>query len=397
MNGEAISARFPEEIPLVLRRIADMPVGTPVSLTYQRDGSEGTTSVTTEKLLREKGKETALRTFGLSLSEVTSKMARNRNFDSTEGALVIGVRGGGPADVAEPSLSMGDVIKSIGGAPVKTLEDAVEKYKSLASMDPAPEFVTIEFDRNGKNNLTLIKPRPEKPDDPPRELPKAWLGVATQPVLRDLAKEIGLGEQVGFRVTRVYPGTLAADAGLRQGDIIVGVNDKAMAPRGMQDSGMLQRTVRQLRIGENAVLKVLREGQPTELSVALERTRTTQEEARRDSNRDFELTVRELTFFDRDDNRWSEDTQGVVVVSAERAGWAGLAGLFDGDLIQRINKHEIKDLTSYRVAMEAIAKEQPQRVSFFVLRGQRTQFKFAEPDWKPVVQEEPGEGDKAPG
>ncbi len=390
MNGQAISARFPEEIPLVLRRIADMPVGTSVELAYMRDGTSGSVTVTTEKLLKERGKETSLRMFGMSVSEITPKMARNRNLSSTEGVLCIGVRSGGPSQIAEPALNWGDIIKSIDGTPIKTIDEALAAYKTITTKEPIPEYVTIEYDRNGKNNLTLIKPRPDKPDDPPRELPKAWIGIATQPVLRPLSKQLALPEeQTGFRITRVYPRTVAADSGLKQGDIIVALNDKPLAPRGMQDAGMLQRQIRQLAITGKATLKVLRDKQPTDIEVSLERTRITQEEALRDTNRDFELTVRELTFFDLDDNRWTEDTQGVVVASSERAGWAGLAGIAEGDLIQKINNTPITDLASYRKAMDEIAKQQPERVAFFILRGTRTQFKFAEPQWKPTTAATP--------
>lgn len=384
INGREISARFPEEIPLVLRTIADKPVGTPIELAYVRDGQTATATTTTEKLLREQGKEMALRLFGVSLSEITDRMARNRNLPDTNGAMVIGIRGGGPAQIAEPSITWGDVIKSINGRSIATVNDALDEYKKIASQDPIPEFVIVEFDRNGKNNLTLLKPRPEKPDDPPRELPKAWIGVATQPVLKQLADQLKDRGAQGFRVTRIYPNTLAAGSDLRVGDIITKLNGEAIAPKSIQDSGMFQRQVRRLSAGQPAKLSVLRDGAAKEIEVTLERTRITAEEALRDSNRDFELTVRELTFFDRDDNRWDESVTGVIVASVERAGWAGLAGVFEGDVIQRINNYTITDIPSYRKAMDAIAKEQPARVSFFVLRGTRTQFKFAEPEWKPT-------------
>lgn len=391
MDGQPITARFAEEIPLVLRAIADRPVGTTVEFTYSRGETSGRASVVTEKLLKERGKEAALRVFGFSASEVTERLARNRKLDSTQGAIVIGIRGGGPAATAEPALATGDVVLAVNGTPVKTVRDLVEAYKAIASQDPLPEFVTLAFDRQGKNQLTLIKPRPDKKEDPPRELSKAWLGVATQPVLKDLARQIGLGDQVGFRVSRVYPGSLAEKAGLMVGDVITSINGDRLAPRGMQDSGMLQRRVRQLSIGDEATLAVVRGTEPTEMKVAMERTRLTQEEARRDENRDFEMTVRELTFFDRDDNRWGDAVQGVLVVDIERAGWARFAGLFPNDLIQRIDGQDVTDLTTYRAAMADVAKRQPERVTFVVLRGHRTQFKFAEPDWKPVMA---GSGEK---
>lgn len=392
IDGKPIAARFPEEIPIVLRAIAEKPVGSSIATTYKRGDTTGSATIVTEKLKRERGEETALRVFGMSISEITDRMARARRLANKEGVYVLGVRSGGPSQTAEPAIGGGDVIRAINGAPVKTIKDMVEAYKAIAAQDPLPEYVTIEYDRAGKNTLTLIKPRPDKKEDPPRELPKAWIGVATQPVLKELAKQIGLEDQTGFRVTRIYPGTLAAQSDLKVGDIITQVNGEKINPRGMQDAGMFQRRVRQLGTSGDATLAVLRGKAATEVKVGLERTRLTQDEALRDENRDFELTVRELTFFDRDDNRWDENVQGVIVVGVERVGWAGFAGIFEGDLIQKIGTHTITDLASYRAAMADIAKQQPTRVPFVVLRGLRTQFKFAEPEWKPVVPDQKAEG-----
>ena len=139
---------------------------------------------------------------------------------------------------------------------------------------------------------------------------------------------------------------------------------------------------------------MLRGGEEKEIALKLERTRLTQDEARRDRNRDFELTVRELTFFDRDENRWDKSVRGVLVFSVESAGWAGLGGLRSGDLIQRIGENEIRGIKSYRRAMEAVAEQQPERVVFVVLRGVRTRFQYVEPEWKPVVDDEADEGNK---
>jgi serine protease Do len=385
VDGKPVTVRFVEEVPPFIRSISSRPVGSDIKITYKREGVAKDTTVTTEKLLKERGDQAALRTWGLSVSQITEQMARDRQLDSTEGAMVSGMHRGGPAELAEPSLTTGDVIKSIEGQPVKDLKAVVEAYKAIMSKDPIPEFVLIGFDRSGKNQVTLIKPRPDKRDDPPREVPKAWIGAATQPVLKDLAKELGHPEALGFRVTRVYPNTQAATSDLKVGDIIISLNGDKITPRGMQDAGMFQRKVRQLSATEPATLSVLRGDQTVEVKVPLERTRIGPDEALKDENKDFELTVRELTFFDRDDEHWGEDVMGVLVENVERAGWAGMAGVGDGDLIQKINQFEIKDIPAFRKAMEAIAKAQPDRVTFEVLRRNRTYFMFAEPEWKPQV------------
>jgi S1-C subfamily serine protease len=155
----------------------------------------------------------------------------------------------------------------------------------------------------------------------------------------------------------------------------------------MQDTGLFSRQVRKLKIDDAADLTVLRDGKETHAKVTLERTRLTPEEARRDRNRDFEMVAREVTFFDRDENRWAETVKGVIVESVEDAGWAGLGGVESGDLIQKIGPHEVVGLKSYRTAMQTVAKEQPQRVVFVVLRGVQTRFQFVEPDWKPVLDD----------
>ncbi|MBL8760379.1 MAG: PDZ domain-containing protein [Phycisphaerae bacterium] len=383
INNEPLTIRFVEEVPPLLKRLADLPVGKPAELTYQRDAKESKLTVVPEKLLKDRGDRAALRSWGLSVQEITPVMARNRRLKDTSGVLVVGVRAGAGAATAEPALSPGDIIRTIDRKDIAGLPAIVAAYESIMSQQTLPDFMLVEFDRDGKQLATLVKPKPDKPEDPPREVPKAWLGVATQVVLKDLAKRLNIPDSTGFRVTRVYPGTKAAAADLRVGDIIVSINNEKIAPKGNQDSKSLERRVRSLAIDQEATLGVLREGKPVDVKVTLERTRLGPDEARRDQNRDFEMTVRELTFFDRDDNKWDESVSGVLVEQVEEAGWAGLGGLGSGDLIQQIGEHAITDLASYRAAMEDVAKDQPERISFVVLRGIRTQYKFVEPEWKP--------------
>ncbi len=388
IDGEPLHVRFAEQIPPLLKRFADVPVGGTVRVSYLRDGKEGAATIVTELLLKDRGRRTLLRTWGVSIEEITDKLARDRRLESKEGVLVSGVRPGSPAALAEPPLTWGDVIRAVDGTRVADLDAMVEWYRSATSRPDPPEYFLVEFDRQGKNQLTLIKARPDKPQDPPREVPKAWIGVATQPVGPDLARMLGNQNAVGFRVTRVYPGTLAASSGLRVGDIITAIDGEPLRVRGMQDVGLFTRRVRALRIDHEATLDVLRGEQSLRIPVVLERTRIGPEEARRDTNRDFELVVRELTFFDRDDNKWDDSVQGVIVVSAESGGWAALAGIAPGDLIQRIGNRPTPDLDAYRSVMDELTRLQPRLVEFVVVRNNRTFFNYAEPEWRPRTEAE---------
>ncbi len=122
-------------------------------------------------------------------------------------------------------------------------------YERISGLEPPAKLILVEFDRSGKNNVTLIKPKAKDEEDPPREVAKAWIGIDTQPVLKDLAEKLGNAKGLGFRVTRIYPKTQAAVSDLKVGDIIVGLNGDEVRPRGMQDAGMLARQVRSSRSG----------------------------------------------------------------------------------------------------------------------------------------------------
>ena len=284
------------------------------------------------------------------------------------------------------------------GAPVRAriVEGALRAVGQAFSALEQPDPRLLP---SGKLDLRLSRQLTAyKKEDPPRELPKAWIAVATQPVLKELAaqlaSQLGHADAQGFRVTRIYPGTNAAGSDLRTGDVIVALNGEKIAPRTLQDAGLFNRRVRQLTSEGDAILSVLRGSEKLDIKVPLERTRIGPEEALRDQNKDFDISVRELTFFDRDDMRIDDDAKGVLVENTERAGWAGLAGVFPGDLLQKVGDAEITDIPSWRKAMTDIAKRQPEKVTFVVLRGTRTFFLFAEPDWKPQTEAQAKEAEE---
>ena len=387
-DGNPLTIRFTEQIPPLLKQIADLEIGSSVSMTIQRGEETHKLTLVTEKLHKDKGDETVLRGWGFTASEITPRMALERRLADTSGVMVSGTRSGSPAETSEPPLQAGDIIRRVGDSQIDDLPALIALYTEIQDREELPEYLLIEFDRWGKNHITVIKPRPVDPEDPPRSIRKAWIGVATQPIVQELAQQLGHADQTGFRITRVYPRTTAAESDLRVGDIIIALNGEAFELRGMQDASLFQRGVKRLDIGGEAILTVLRDGKPTDLKVTTERTRWEPAEARRLNNRDFEMTVRNVTFFDRDDNQWDETVKGVIIESIERGSWAAEGGLRVGDLIQEINGKTIKGRGSFRRTMETITKEQPERVRFKLLRGVQTRFQFVEPEWSPAVAAE---------
>lgn len=385
IDNEPVTVWFPEDEPILLMRLASYPIGSKVELAWRHDGQLLESTLVTRKLEAERGKEAAFRRWGFVAVEITPTMAQNRRLPDTSGVLVQSVRSGSAAQMAVPSLHRDDVITAINGKTVNSISDILSIYDTLDNAASGQTEVMFEFTRRGRSQLTLLDMQKKSASNPPREVAKAWIGVAVQPVLPDLAEHLGSPEAVGFRITRVYPGTLAEQSDLVAGDIILSLNGDAVRPQSGQDFGMFHRQVRWLEIGQSAELVILREGQQKEVSVELERTRLTAAEVKREINEDFGLTVREITFFDRDENRWPQDTKGILIEKTERAGWAQTGNLRQRDLILMIDERPVENLKRFREIMESVTQSKQERVTFLVLRGVETRFQYIEPDWVPQV------------
>lgn len=388
IDGQPLTVRFPEEVPDLLALIAAHPVGGRFTVAYERKGVPTSTVVITRPLELDEGEKVSLRKWGLTVNAITPYEAAWRMLPAADGAMIQSTRSGMPAAMAEPPLQSGDIIHAVAGRPVQSLRDLVGIYSNLDADDNRPTHVLVEFSRGDSRLVTALRTSMPVSADPPRDLPRAWLGVDTQPVVPDLARHLSSPDHLGFRVTRIYPGTTAAQADLRVGDIITMVNGVEVRPSAIEQAGMFGREIRRLDVGSDATLGLLRDGRPLDVSVTLERSRTRPEEAKREKNRDFGLTVRAVTFFDRIDKRWGDEVKGVIVDDAERGGWASSAGIYADDLVQQIDEHEIHNLGDFTAAMARLAEARPERVVIRVLRGPRTSFRFVEPEWAPVLQEQ---------
>jgi serine protease Do len=85
--------------------------------------------------------------------------------------------------------------------------------------------------------------------------PTAYLGVSTQPVTTDLAFEFGLSVESGAYVLATTSDGPAADAGIQEGDVIVGVEGQEVS-----SSEDLGRVLDALRPGERVTVQVVGPG-----------------------------------------------------------------------------------------------------------------------------------------
>jgi Do/DeqQ family serine protease len=156
---------------------------------------------------------------GVTVQGVTPEIARSLKIENAKGVLVNSVTSGGAADKA--GVQRGDVITAINGAVVK---DTNSLRNEISQMMPGTD-VKVQLLRDGKEQTVNIRlgeaqgARAEG-EDSRRGGTSSGFGLAVEPLTRDNARELGVDITSGVVVTNVEASSRAADAGLREGDVI---------------------------------------------------------------------------------------------------------------------------------------------------------------------------------
>jgi len=158
---------------------------------------------------------------GVSIQEVTPELAKSFDLKEKKGALVSQVVSGSPAEKA--GIEQGDIILEFDG---KEVSDAKDLPRIVAST-PVDKTVTLKVSRNGKITDRQVKVgEMEEKVEVTKAPSHKSLGITVQNLTPEIAKELGLKKETGVVVTRVEPGSAAADAGIQTGDVIREVNRK---------------------------------------------------------------------------------------------------------------------------------------------------------------------------
>jgi len=245
----------------------------------------------------------------------------------------------------------------------------------------APVPVLTAFERKNERCVTVVKVGIVEIEDPGLEVRKAWLPIKTQVLTRDIAAQLKHPELKGFIITSVYPGGSAAAAGLKTGDCITAVDDQALTANAPEHYEELETLLHQYKVGDKVTLKLLRGDAALEAPVVLERSPKLQREMKEYRDENFDVTVRDLSFFDKAREQMPDTQQGVLVNEIKSGGWAALANMYTGDLILGIDGTPIADVACFEKKMKELAAAKPSRVVFQVQRGIYTLYIEIEPKW----------------
>jgi serine protease Do len=159
---------------------------------------------------------------GVNIQSITPELAEALETESREGALVADVIPDTPAE--DGGIERGDIIIAYNG---KTVKDS-HHLPAMVAATPVDEEVTVTVLRDGKERELSMKvgklasedAKLEKAAEPARG---KW-GLQLNDLNPRMARQFRLKADEGVVVAGVEPGSPAAEAGIRQGDLIVEVD-----------------------------------------------------------------------------------------------------------------------------------------------------------------------------
>jgi len=162
---------------------------------------------------------------GVSIQDVDENTAKALGLEEARGALITSVMEGDPA--AKAGVQVGDVVLTVNGRPIK---DTAGLLQAVAAIKPGGK-AELSVWRKGKSlKLTAVvaqrdpaKLSQAKPDAAEAAAGNV-LGLSVRPLKPEEARKLGLAPGTGLGVTEVEQGSLADEAGLKAGDVILEAN-----------------------------------------------------------------------------------------------------------------------------------------------------------------------------
>ncbi|MET0255145.1 MAG: PDZ domain-containing protein, partial [Luteibacter sp.] len=170
---------------------------------------------------------------GVEVQDITPRIAAALGLKDASGAVVTQVNAGSPAEGA--GLQTGDVLTAIDGKPVRSSQDV----RNAEGLLPLGAKVKLSVKREGASKdieATIAAPRLATLDG--GKVDPRLAGVT----LSDLSAEQRADGLSGVALSGIKRGSAADRAGLRDGDIVIGVGQRRIASvKGLPLGGALAR------------------------------------------------------------------------------------------------------------------------------------------------------------
>ena len=159
---------------------------------------------------------------GVGLQDLTEDLAKSFNLKEKQGALISQVYEGSPAEKA--GLRVGDVIVEMDGKKVQNSQDVVREVLKK-KVGEKIRFVIIREGKSTNVSVTTSampsEPEEKKAVETRKEI---WFGMTVRTLTPEIGKQLGIPKVEGVVIEQIEEGSVAHNAGLQKGDVIVEVN-----------------------------------------------------------------------------------------------------------------------------------------------------------------------------
>lgn len=197
---------------------------------------------------------------------------------------------------------------------------------------------------------------------------RGFIGVSIQPLTQDLAEAFDIDRNDGIVVAQVTPDSPAQKAGVKEGDIIVGYQNKPVT-----DIGDFRNQVALTQPDSQANLEVLRDGQPRNLKVtigSLNDSAALVAQGGGAAARELGIAVQTPTP-EMAAQLGIEPGRGVVVTEVDPRSSAARNGFQPGTVILQVNQVPVNDAEAF---YEAVENSPDNRAVLLVRSGNAQQY-----------------------
>ncbi len=202
---------------------------------------------------------------------------------------------------------------------------------------------------------------------------RSYIGIVPR-ALQDLESFYALALNTGMLINSVDPGSPAASAGLRSGDVLLAINGQNVDGRFPEQLPPIQNMIASLPVGSTVNLSVKRGAAAIVVPVVTEKLASRMgEEMAFDK---WGLSVRKVSRAYARENQLDDDT-GVIVIGVQPGFPAAVAGLAAGDIITKVDQQPLTRLDVLKSIYESFEAKpfsllllttRDRRVSLYVLK-----------------------------